>query len=88
MANIPSQMKRNRQNVKRRARNLAIRSEMKTRVKAALTAAQAGDADAATEALRKAQQRIDTAAVKGVLHRRTADRKKSRLAQRVAQLLG
>lgn len=88
MANIPSQMKRNRQNVKRRARNLAVRSEMKTRIKAALTAAQAGDADAATEALREAQQRIDTAAVKGVLHRRTADRKKSRLAQRVAQLLG
>lgn len=88
MANIPSQIKRNRQDVKRRARNLAVRSEMKTRVKAALAAAESGDAEAAQLALRKAQKRIDTAAAKGVLHRSTAARKKSRLARRVSELLG
>jgi small subunit ribosomal protein S20 len=87
MANIDSQIKRNRQNVKRRARNLAVRSEMKTRVKATLAAAEAGDAEKAADLLSKAQQRIDTAVVKGVLHRRTAARKKSRLSRRVAQLL-
>jgi small subunit ribosomal protein S20 len=88
MANIQSQIKRNRQTVKRTKRNLAIRSELKTRVKQVLVAAESGDADAAAEALRRAQKRIDTAVVKGVLHRRTADRKKARLARRVAELIG
>jgi small subunit ribosomal protein S20 len=88
MANIESQIKRNRQNLKRRARNQAIRSELKTRAKKALVAAESGDAEAATAALRDAQKRIDTAVAKGVLHRRTADRQKSRLAHRVARLLG
>ena len=87
MANIKSQMKRNRQNVKRNERNKAIRSELKTRMKAALTAAEAGNAEAAQEALRLAQQRIDTAVSKGVLHKNTAARRKARLSQQVAQLL-
>lgn len=87
MANIKSQMKRNRQNVKRNERNKAIRSELKTRMKAALTAAEAGNAEAAQEALRLAEQRIDTAVSKGVLHKNTAARRKARLSQQVAQLL-
>ena len=87
MANIKSQMKRNRQNVKRNERNKAIRSELKTRTKVALTAAEAGDTAAAQEALRLAQQRIDSAVSKGVLHKKTAARRKSRLTQRIAQLL-
>jgi small subunit ribosomal protein S20 len=87
MANIASQIKRNRQNTKRRARNLAIRSEMKTRIKRAEVAAESNDAAAASEALREAQKRIDTAVAKGALHGRTAARRKSRLARRVAQRL-
>jgi small subunit ribosomal protein S20 len=85
MANIASQIKRNRQTVKRKARNQAVRSELKTRSKAAVSAAGSGDAAAADEALRAAQQRIDTAAAKGVLHKRTAARQKSRLARKVAR---
>ena len=88
MANIAQQIKRNRQNEKRRQRNLAIRSEMKTRTRAALEAAEAGDRDAATEALRLAQQRIDSATAKGVLHKKTAARRKARLHRRVESLLG
>jgi small subunit ribosomal protein S20 len=88
MANIKSQIKRNRQNVKRRARNQAIRSEVKTRVKAAVAAAESGDREAADAALRMAQQRIDRAAAKGVVHRRSADRKKARLVRRVRSKLG
>ena len=88
MANIKSQIKRNRQNEKRNQRNKAIRSELKTRAKAALAAAESGNAGAAEEALRLAQRRIDTAVSKGVLHKNTAARRKARLARQVADLLG
>lgn len=84
MANIKSQIKRNRQNEKRRQRNKSVRSELKTREKQAVAAASddAADTDAA---FRLAQKKIDEAAAKGVLHKRAAARKKSRLAKRVAQ---
>lgn len=82
MANIKSQMKRNRQNEKARMRNKAVRSEMKTRVKQTLAAVEDPSADAA-EAYRLAQKRIDEAVSKGVLHKKTAARKKARLAKRV-----
>ena len=88
MANIKSQMKRNRQNVTRNQRNKAVRSELKTRTKAALEAAESGDSDAAREAFRVAQQRIDTAVSKGVLHKNTAARRKARLARQVDGLIG
>jgi len=88
MANIRSQIKRNRQNEARRRRNQAMRSELKTRAKTALAAAEAGDADAAAAALRLAQQRLDAAAAKGTLHRRTAARRLSRLTRRVRSRLG
>ncbi len=88
MANIASQIKRNRQNEVRRRRNQAIRSEMKTKMRKALETAESGDAAAAREALRLAQQRIDTAVAKGLLHRKTAARRKARLHSRVEQLLG
>jgi len=88
MANIESQIKRNRQTVKRKTRNQAVRSELKTRTKAAMTAARSGDAEATEDALRKAQKRIDSAVSKGVLHKRTAARQKSRLARRARQLNG
>ncbi|MDX1449479.1 MAG: 30S ribosomal protein S20 [Acidimicrobiia bacterium] len=84
MANIKSQIKRNRQNEKRRQRNKSVRSELKTREKQAVAAASTDGADA-EEAFRLAQKKIDEAVTKGVLHKRTAARKKSRLAKRVSQ---
>lgn len=82
MANIKSQIKRNRQNERRRVRNMATRSEVKTHVKTALQAAEAGDGSV-EEATRQAVQKIDKAAAKGVMHRNTAARKKSRLMKRI-----
>lgn len=84
MANIKSQMKRNRQTVKRTERNKAVRSELKTRTRAAVAAATDG-ADNAAELARAAQKRIDMAAAKGVIHKNAAARKKSRLAKRLAR---
>ena len=85
MANIKSQIKRNRQNERRRLRNKAARSEIKTRVKSALVAAESG-ADDAGEALRLAIKRIDKAAAKGVIHKNQAANRKSRLMRRLAEL--
>ena len=82
MANIKSQIKRNRQNEAARLRNKAVRSELKTRTKRALTAAGEGAADS-TEQLRLAIKRIDKAAAKGVIHKNQAARRKSRLVARV-----
>ena len=87
MANIKSQMKRNRQNDRRNVRNRAIRSELKTRQKQALAAAEAGDAAKAEELLVVAQKRIDMAVTKGVLHKNTAARRKARLAAQVRSTL-
>ncbi|MCU1487599.1 MAG: rpsT [Actinomycetia bacterium] len=86
MANIKSQIKRNLQNEKARLRNKAVRSELKTRVKVAVTSAEAG-AEETPEALRLAIKRIDKAAAKGVIHKNAAARKKSRLSKRIALLL-
>ncbi|MBA2337653.1 MAG: 30S ribosomal protein S20 [Acidimicrobiia bacterium] len=84
MANIKSQIKRNRQNTARHDRNKAVRSELKTRFKSALAAAESGDADATAQAVRTAQKRIDRAAASGLVHRNTAARRKARLARLVA----
>ncbi len=88
MANIQSQIKRNRQNESRHERNKAVRSELKTRARNALAAAESGDAQQAQELLRLAQQRIDVAASRGVLKKNTAARQKSRLTRQVRTLLG
>jgi small subunit ribosomal protein S20 len=82
VANIKSQIKRNRQNEARRVRNKAVRSELKTRTKVAVAAADAG-ADDAQELARTAMKRLDKAAAKGVIHKNQAARRKSRLAKRV-----
>ncbi|MFN2607194.1 MAG: 30S ribosomal protein S20 [Acidimicrobiales bacterium] len=87
MANIRSQIKRNRQNEVRRLRNKAVRSEMKTRVKHAVAAAEAGGEDSA-ESLRLAVKRIDSAAAKGVIHKNQAANRKARLMRRVAGVAG
>ena len=86
VANIKSQIKRNRQNEKRRLRNRTVRSEINTRSKAALAAATHDDDEAATEALRLAIKRIDKAASKGVIHSNTAARRKSRLVREIERL--
>jgi small subunit ribosomal protein S20 len=83
MANIKSQIKRNRTNEKRRLRNQGVRSELKTRVKVANTALDAGDADA-HEAVRLAQKRIGKAAAHGRIHKNQAARRTSRLMKRAA----
>ena len=85
MANIKSQIKRNKQNEKRRLRNKSVRSELRTRVKVAETAAADGAEDL-EEATRLAMKRIDKAAAKGVIHKNEASRRKSRLAKRLAKL--
>ena len=85
MANIKSQIKRNRQNEKRRLRNKAVRSELKTRTKNALSAAQSG-AETSVEDLRTAVKRIDKAAAKGVIHKNQAANRKSKLMRCIASL--
>ena len=78
MANIKSQIKRNRQSEVDRLRNRQVGSEINTRSKAAVSAASEG-ADDAGEALQSAISRIDKAAQKGMLHKRTAARRTSRV---------
>jgi len=83
VANIKSQIKRNRQTVKRTARNKAVRSELRTRTKTAHAAFEEGG-EHAEEALRLAIKRIDKAAAKGVIHKNQAANRKSRLMKRAA----
>jgi small subunit ribosomal protein S20 len=82
VANIKSQIKRNRQNLVRHDRNQAVRSELKTRVRNAVAAAEAGADDADAQA-RLAVKRIDMAAAKGVIHKNQAARRKSRLMTKI-----
>lgn len=84
MANIASQKKRNRQNEKRRQRNVAVRSELKTRVKHAKQAIAEGAEDA-PEKLALAQKRIDKAGRKGIIHKNQAARRTSRLMKAAAR---
>jgi len=88
MANIASQIKRNRQTEVLNQRNRAVRSELKTRIRNALAAAESGDREAATAELRLAQKHIDKAVTKGLLKKNTAARRKSRLTKQVDSLLG
>ena len=83
MANIRSQIKRNRQTEVRRQRNRATRSELRTRIKNAVDATAAGDG---TNEAAAAMQRLDKAAARRVIHRNTAARRKSRLQKRLNRL--
>ena len=89
MANIRSQIKRNRQNERRRLRNKAARSEIKSRTKAVVAAAQSdaesGAGDSA-EALRLAVKKLDKAAAKGIIHKNQAANRKSRLMKRLSRV--
>ncbi|MFL6096228.1 MAG: 30S ribosomal protein S20 [Blastococcus sp.] len=86
MANIKSQIKRIRTNEKARQRNVAVRSALKTTVRRFRTAAESGDAAAATAALEAASKALDKAASKGVIHKNQAANRKSGMAKQVASL--
>ena len=83
MANIKSQIKRNRQTEIRKARNKSTRSSLKTQIKRYLETVESGDADASTGAFRDVSKALDQAAAKGVIHKNTAANKKSRLARKL-----
>jgi small subunit ribosomal protein S20 len=81
VANIKSQKKRNRQNERRRERNKAVRTELKSRVKVA-NAAAADGADDAAELVQTAQKRLNKAAASGIIHKNQAARRTSRMMRR------
>jgi small subunit ribosomal protein S20 len=85
MANIKSQIKRNRQNEQNRMRNKGVRSRLKTLTKRVDAAVESGDEAAAKEALATATKALDQAAAKGVIHSNKAANQKSRLAKRLNQ---
>ncbi|HEY1616215.1 MAG TPA: 30S ribosomal protein S20 [Streptosporangiaceae bacterium] len=86
MANIKSQIKRNKQNEKARQRNKAVKSELKTAVRKFREAADAGNAEQATAAMRVAATKLDKAVSKGVIHKKQAANRKSAIAQRAHEL--
>ena len=86
MANIKSQIKRNRTNERARQRNVAVKSALKTAVRRFRTAADAGDAAAAETALQAASRQLDKAVSKGVIHKNQAANRKSGMAKRFASL--
>ena len=83
MANIKSQIKRNRQTIIRNERNKAARSTLKTQVKKFLATVESGDAEAAQAAYRETAQAFDKAASKGIVHKNKASNVKSRLARKL-----
>ena len=85
MANIKSQIKRNRQNEKRRLRNKSVKSSLKTAIRKFNEAREAGDAETATALLRDASRKLDKAVSKGVIHKNQAANRKSAIAKRVAR---
>ena len=86
MANIKSQIKRNATNEKRRLRNKAVKSSLKTAVRSFREAAASGDKDAAVAALRAASTKLDKAASKGVIHKNQAANRKSAMAKMASSL--
>lgn len=86
MANIKSQIKRINTNKKAQERNKAVKSELKTVVRATREAIAAGDKAAAEAALLKATKKLDKAVSKGVIHKNQAANRKSAIAKQVAAL--
>ena len=86
MANIKSQIKRNLTNAKRTARNKAVKSELRTHIRNAREAIEAGDATTAQAALATASRKLDKAVSKGVIHKNQAANRKSAIAKQVAAL--
>ena len=86
MANIKSQIKRNKQNEKRHERNKAVKSGLKTAVRKFREAVDAGETDKAVALGRDASKKLDKAASKGVIHKNQAANRKSSIAKRTAAL--
>ena len=86
MANIKSQIKRNRQNEKRRLRNKSVKSSLKTAIRKFHEGAATGDAEATADRLRAASRQLDKAVSKGVIHKNQAANRKSAIAKRLASL--
>lgn len=86
MANIKSQIKRNRSNEKARMRNKAVKSSLKTSVRHFQEAVQSGDKAKAQEAARVVTRELDKAASKGVIHKNQAANRKSAIARQAAAL--
>jgi small subunit ribosomal protein S20 len=85
VANIKSQIKRNRQNERLRLRNKAAKAEVKTRIKTAVRSTTIGT-ETAEDDLRLAVKRLDKAAAKGIIHKNQASNRKGRLMHRIAVL--
>jgi small subunit ribosomal protein S20 len=88
VANIKSQIKRNKTNEKARLRNKAVKSELKTAIRRTREAVAAGDAEKAAEAARLATKKLDKAVSKGVIHKNQAANKKSAISHSVSALQG
>ncbi|RCG32616.1 30S ribosomal protein S20 [Sphaerisporangium album] len=86
MANIKSQIKRNRQNEKARLRNKAVKSSLKTAVRKFRQAAEQGNVEEAAVLMRAASRQLDKAVSKGVIHKNQAANRKSAIAKRAAGL--
>jgi len=86
VANIKSQIKRNRQNEVARERNKAVKTGLKTAIRRFREAADAGDKDKAHEAAQAASRKLDKAVSSGVIHKNQAANRKSAIAKRAASL--
>jgi small subunit ribosomal protein S20 len=86
LANIKSQIKRNRQNEKRRVNNRVDRGRARTFISKARVALAGGDQVESAAAIQVAISTLDKAAQKGVIHKNNAARRKSRLMKRLAEL--
>jgi small subunit ribosomal protein S20 len=86
VANIKSQIKRNRQNEKRRLRNKSVKSSLKTAIRKFNEATTSGDAENATVLMRDAARKLDKAVSKGVIHKNQAANRKSAISKRLQGL--
>ena len=86
MANIKSQIKRNRQNEAAHERNKSVRSALKTAVRRFNEAVESGDADKAKTLAADAGKKLDKAVSKGVIHKNQAANRKSAVAKKAAEL--
>jgi small subunit ribosomal protein S20 len=86
VANIKSQIKRNRQNEKARLRNKSVKSSLKTVIRKLNQASESGDTATATTLLRDASRQLDKAVSKGVIHKNQAANRKSAIAKRIQSL--
>ena len=86
MANIKSQIKRNKQTDAAHERNKAVKSALKTSIRKFREAAEAGNADEAKAAALDAAKRLDKAAAKGVIHKNQAANRKSAIHKQAASL--